>query len=227
MSAAALSPCTRAGRITRCAFGCRRRSTLMMSRSAAPSSEVTMPILRGRAGSGRLREAAKSPSACSFFFNCSNASCSAPRPRGWRCSHCELVLALRLVDAEPPAGDDVQAVLEAEAQIAHRRAEHHRLDLRAVVLEREVGVAGVPDAAVGDLTFDPDVAEARLEGPADRRGQFRDRLDAPLRRPRRRPRLIALVVFERLREEIGHRRIRAGRWRRAPRQAPRLRTGTG
>ena len=58
----------------------------MMSRRAAPSSEVTMPILRGSAGSGRLRAGSNSPSACSFFFNCSKASCSAPSPCGSRCS---------------------------------------------------------------------------------------------------------------------------------------------
>src|SRR6476469_11094617 len=96
------------------------------------------------------------------------------------------VLALRLVDAEPPARDDVQAVLQAEPQVPHRRAEHHHLDLGAVVLEGEVGVAGVPHAAVGDLTCHPDVTEARLESAADRRGQLRDRLDAPMRWPGRR-----------------------------------------
>jgi hypothetical protein len=41
----------------------------MMSRIAAPSSEVTMPILRGSAGSGRLRASSKSPSSCSRFFS--------------------------------------------------------------------------------------------------------------------------------------------------------------
>ncbi len=44
-------------------------STLMMSRIAAPSSDVTMPILRGSAGSGRLRAASNSPSSCSRFFS--------------------------------------------------------------------------------------------------------------------------------------------------------------
>ena len=46
----------------------------------------------------------------------------------------DLVLALRLVDAEPAARDDVQAVLGLEPQVADRRAEHDRLDLRAAVL---------------------------------------------------------------------------------------------
>ena len=58
----------------------------MMSRTAAPSSEVTTPTLRGSSGSGRLRTAANSPSASSRVFNCSNASWRAPRPAGSRCS---------------------------------------------------------------------------------------------------------------------------------------------
>ena len=48
----------------------------------APAGEVTMPMRSGRAGSGRLREASNNPSAASFFFNCSNASCSEPVPTG-------------------------------------------------------------------------------------------------------------------------------------------------
>ena len=43
----------------------------------------------------------------------------------------DLVLALRLVHAQPAARDDVQAVLGLEPQVAHRRAEHDGLDLCA------------------------------------------------------------------------------------------------
>ena len=57
-----------------------------MSRSAAPSIEVTSPMRRGRAGSGRLRDASNSPSAASFFLSCSNATCSGPNPCGSMCS---------------------------------------------------------------------------------------------------------------------------------------------
>ena len=195
----------------------------MMSRSAAPSREVTMPILRGRAGSGRLRGARRGLRRAASSST-ARTPVAARRGRAAGCARTELVFALRLVDAEPPARDDVQAVLQAEPQVAHRRAEHHRLDLRAVVLEGEVGVAGVPHAAVGDLAFHPDVTEARLESAADRRGQLATvwmrRCGAPGRRR------IALVVFERLRER-DRPCVRAGRWRRAPRRAPRRRRGRG
>ena len=105
-----------------------------------------MPMRRGSAGSGRLRAASNSPSAASRFFSCSKASCSAPRPLRLHVLADELILALGVVDAEPAARDDVQAVLGLELQLAQRRAEHHALDLRAGVLQREVEVAGAPHA---------------------------------------------------------------------------------
>ena len=51
----------------------------MMSRNAAPSSDVTIPILRG-ATEAAAAPLAKSPSAWSFFFSCSKAI-AAPRGR--------------------------------------------------------------------------------------------------------------------------------------------------
>ncbi len=41
----------------------------------------------------------------------------------------DLILALRVVDADAPARDDAQAVLRLEAKQPQRRAEHHALDL--------------------------------------------------------------------------------------------------
>jgi hypothetical protein len=82
MSAAAVSPWTRAGAIITCAFWYRRPSTFRMSRIAAPSIDVTMPILRGSAGSGRLRDASSRPSACRRRLSWSSASCRAPSPLG-------------------------------------------------------------------------------------------------------------------------------------------------
>jgi hypothetical protein len=53
----------------------------------------------------------------------------------------ELILALRFVEAEPRACDDVQAVLRGEPQVPARRSEHDGLDLCAAVLQREVTMA--------------------------------------------------------------------------------------
>ena len=112
----------------------------------------------------------------------------------------DLILALRLVDADPAARDHAQSVFGLELQVAHGRAVHHRLDLRAAILEREVQVAGVPQPAVGDLALDPEIAESGFEEPANRRRQLRDRDDAPFLR-----RGCLTIVLEGLREKIGHR----------------------
>ena len=74
-----------------------------MSRITAPVGEVTMPIRCGSAGSGRFRAASNSPSAASFFFNCSKASCSAPCPCGSMRLHDELHFAARFINIDPPA----------------------------------------------------------------------------------------------------------------------------
>ena len=163
MSSPAPSPWTRTGRTTRCAFGCRRLRTLMMSLSAAPSSEVTMPILRGRAGIGRLRAVAKRPSACSFRLQLLERELQRAAALRLEMLADELIFALRFVDRQPAARDDVNAVVDLEFQVAVGRAEHHRLELRGLILEREVDVAGVPHPAVRDFAFDPELAEARLE----------------------------------------------------------------
>ena len=84
-SSQAPSPWTRHGRISSRRPAWRLVTTRTMSRTAAPSSEVTMPMVRGSSGSGRLRAAANRPSASSRRFSCSKASWSAPSPRGSRC----------------------------------------------------------------------------------------------------------------------------------------------
>ena len=122
-----------------------------------------MPMRRGSAGSGRLRASSNSPSAASFFFSCSKASCSGPKPMRLHVLADQLVLALGLVDADAAARHHVQAVLGLELQVAQRRAEHHALHLRAGVLQREVEVPRVPGAAVRDLAFDPDLREGFLD----------------------------------------------------------------
>ena len=186
-SRAAPSPCTRHGRMSRCSEACRRVSTLTMSRTAAPSSEVTMPIERGRSGSGRLRAAANSPSASSRFFSCSKASCSAPSPLRLHVLADDLAFAARLVDRDPAAHHDVLAVGGLEAQVAQGRAEDDGLELRLLVLQREVQVAGaLPLLAVGDLAFDPDLEERFFEVAADRGGQLGDAEDAGARAAGRR-----------------------------------------
>ena len=130
-----------------------------MSRIAAPSSDVTTPIFRGSTGSGRLRACVEQSLRPSRRFSCSKASCSAPSPRGSSVLADDLIFALRLVDAQPSAHDDVLAVLGLEFQQPDGRPEHHAADLRAAVLQCEVEVTGVPALAVRDLALDADLAK--------------------------------------------------------------------
>ena len=117
----------------------------MMSRTAAPSSDVTTPILRGSAGSGRLRRWSNRPSACEPLLQLIERQLQRAEPLGLEVLADELVFALRVVHADAPAGDDAQAILRLEAQHAQRRPEHHAADLGAGILQREIHVAGVPD----------------------------------------------------------------------------------
>ena len=150
----------------------------MMSRTAAPSSEVTTPILRGSAGSGTLAPLVEQPLAREPLLELVEGELPRAEALGLEVLADDLIFALRVVDADAAARDDAQAVLRLEAQVAKGRAEHHALDLRVGVLEREVHVPGVPHAAIRQLAFDPDFEEALLEQRADAAGQLRDGQDA-------------------------------------------------
>src|SRR5207245_3846622 len=88
--------------------------------------------------------------------------------------HRELVLAAGRVDAEAAADHDLHAVLGAEADEARGRLPHHGPDLRLVVLEGEIPVAGRREAEVADLALDPHVEEIGLEDALDALGQLGD-----------------------------------------------------
>ena len=75
------------------------RSTLMMSRIAAPSSEVTMPILRGSAGSGRLRAGVEQPFGLQPLLQLIERELQRAEALRLQVLADELILALRLVDA--------------------------------------------------------------------------------------------------------------------------------
>src|SRR2546422_3170290 len=80
--AGASGPWTRAGAITMCAIGYRRRKIVTMSCTTAPISEVTTPIFSGNPGRGRFRAASNNPSAASFLRVFWYAAQNAPTPAG-------------------------------------------------------------------------------------------------------------------------------------------------
>src|SRR5262249_43279011 len=89
----------------------------------------------------------------------------------------DLILAARLVDGDLPACDDVGTVHGFELQISQRRAEHEALQLRSVVLQREIEMAVVPDLAVGEFTFDPHLEQLTLEEISHTNGEVADRVN--------------------------------------------------
>ena len=137
-----------------------------------------MPILRGSAGIGRLRAVANRPSACSLLLQLFERELQRAAALRLEMLADDLIFAFRFIDRQPAARDDVDAVLDLEFQVAVGRTEHDRLDLRGLILEREVDVAGVPHPAVRDFALDPELPEAGLEGRADAGGQLRDGDDA-------------------------------------------------
>ena len=149
---------------------------------AAPRGEVTIPIRRGKRGSGRLRPAANRPSAASLRLSCSNASCSAPTPLRLERLHLQLVFAAGFVDIDRAARQHRQAVLGLEFPVAVGGAERHALHLRFPLLQGEIVVAARGQLQAGDLARDPHVPKLRIERRADGRIQLADRIDAALGR---------------------------------------------
>ena len=75
---------------------------------------------------------------------------------------------------QPPGGDDLHALLRLELQAEHAGLPHHGVDRGAVVLEREIGVAGGVRAAIArDFAAHPHVAELVLDRPLDREWRAR------------------------------------------------------
>ena len=88
----------------------------MMSRTAAPSSDVTMPILRGRAGNGRFRRLIEKPLCRQTLLQLIEGELQRAETFGLEVLADDLILALRVVHADPPARDDPQSILRLEAQ---------------------------------------------------------------------------------------------------------------
>src|SRR3989441_5486966 len=80
-----------------CATASRRRRIVTISCPAAPTSEVTTPIFRGYAGSGRFRAASNNPYAASFLRVFWYAAQNAPTPAG--------VAALMRIWTDPRRGN--------------------------------------------------------------------------------------------------------------------------
>ncbi len=106
--------------------GARRRSTLSMSRMAAPLGEVTMPMRFGNFGSGRLRAESKSPSASSLRLSASNFACNKPSSARLQDLHAELILPARFEDGDVAVNLHLRAVGQRLARMAAACCEKSR-----------------------------------------------------------------------------------------------------
>ena len=93
----------------------------------------------------------------------------------------KLIFAARFVDADRAAHGDVQAVLGPKFQACKLRAETHAANLRVIVLQREVEMAGLRGVRVGDFAFDENVREFTGKQIADAAGEVAHRPDRAAR----------------------------------------------
>ncbi len=93
----------------------------------------------------------------------------------------QLVVAARLVQADPAANQYLHAFLRLEAQQLVAVAEHGAPDLGTAVLESEIQVAGRGAGEVGEFSLEPDARQALFQQLACCLVQPGDRVDVPFR----------------------------------------------
>src|SRR5262249_17127364 len=86
-----------------------------------------------------------------------------------------LIFAALLINADAAAHRDFEAVLWAEFDAAHLLFEPDAANLSLFIFEREIEMAGLRFATIGDFAFDRDVVELLGEKIADARGELGDR----------------------------------------------------
>ena len=87
----------------------------------------------------------------------------------------DLIRRFARIGGEAAGGDDLHPLLRLHLQLGIGAAPDDGVDLRALVLQREIGVARGMDAAKArDLAAHPDIAEAVLDGALQRLREFAD-----------------------------------------------------
>ena len=89
----------------------------------------------------------------------------------------KLIFAAGFVDADGAAHGDVQAVLGTEFQAGKLGAETDAANLRAIILEREIEMAGLGGVRIGHFALDEDVGKLAGEEIADAHGEVAHRPD--------------------------------------------------
>ena len=133
-----------------------------MSRSAAPVGEVTTPMRRGSAGSGALARGLEQSLACELLLQLLEPPAQRAFAGLLQVLDDQLEFAARLVQAHAAAREHRMPSRGGKRTQHDCAAEHRAADLRAVVLEREIPVAGGGAREIRDLALDPE----RAAGPA-------------------------------------------------------------
>ena len=149
---------------------------------AAPRGEVTMPMRRGKRGSGRFRSGANRPFGGQLLLELLEGQLQRAQALRLERLHQQLVFAAGLVDVDAAARQHGQAVARLEFPVAVRGAEGHALHLRVALLEGEVVMAAGGQLQAGDFARHPDILEFGIEGRADGGVQLADGENAALRR---------------------------------------------
>ena len=85
-----------------------------------------------------------------------------------------LIFAALLVHADASAQCDLEAVFDAEFHAAAVLLEPNATNLGLFILEREIEMAGLSFAAIGDFPFDAEFGEILGKKIANARGEFAD-----------------------------------------------------
>ena len=146
-----------------------------MSRITAPVGEVTTPITLGQERQellARLVEQAFGGELALALLEQRHQRAEAGRLQ--RLDD-DLVARAVGIGGEPAGDDDLEALLGLEPHAAEHALPDHRLDLGALVLEREIDVAGAVRALVaGDLAAHAHVAVGVLDRALERGRQLGD-----------------------------------------------------
>ena len=130
---------------------------------AAPLGEVMTPIRARQRGQGSLARLVEQAFGGELLLQHLELAPQRALAGRLQLLDDQLVVAARLVQADPAVGQHLVAVLEPIVGPRWRWRKKARPDLCRIVLEREIDVPGRGPREIREFAFDPDAAESLLE----------------------------------------------------------------
>ena len=156
-----------------------------MSRTAAPRGEVIRPTHCGKHGKRLLARGIEEALGVQALFQLIEGELQRAEADRLDVLDIKLIFAAGFVDADGAAHGDVQAVLGTEFQAGKLGAETDAANLRAIILEREIEMAGLGGVRVGHFALDENVGKLAGEQVADAHGEVAHRPDRAARHQRK------------------------------------------